>query len=81
MVKTIKQEIMDQFPELTEQDFSSHESDLYVKNIPGLVKFLKETLGLTSSFFRDQVTKKIWVEIPFMNDLWWDQKYSKKKTP
>jgi len=72
--KTLKAVIQKEFPELTDQYFDAHESDLYVQWVPGLRHFLRHNLGLPSiQTFMDDIDGLAWLDIAFMNDNFWDR--------
>lgn len=71
-MKTLKAQILEQFPTAV---FSRHETDLYVKDIPGLREWLKENYEFYSNVkpFISQLDKTTWLDIPFAA---WDEKYT-----
>ena len=52
----------------------SHESDLYVKDTPEVRKIIAANPQSWSfSRFRHQVTKEMWLDLPFAFDPWWEK--------
>ena len=70
----IRQELITNF-HLTDDNFGYHESDLYVKYSPEVYKWLNENLEHPKNmeFFINQIDKKRWIDIPFMNDSFWEK--------
>lgn len=60
---------------LTDADFDSHESDLYVINTPAVRAYLKANYDRWSNctFFVSRVTGKGMIDIPFANDDFWEK--------
>jgi len=62
------------FPELTDADFDYHESDLYVRVIPGLISFVKVQGSLiVCSTFTNQRNGQLWLDIMFGNGRFWQK--------
>lgn len=63
---------------LTEADFDVHESDLYVRNKPGVRAWLKENYKhyeIVSGFIGvDKWAGEFILDIPFANGDYWDKK-------
>jgi len=70
----LKDEIKKAFPKLTEEDFSSHETDLYVRYSPELFEWLKENYDFFENIekFKSQIDGDQWLDIPFAA---WEEKY------
>lgn len=70
----LKQAIKERFG-LSDKDFSSWQSDLYVRAVPGLREFLNEVLEHPKNVtgFKCQVEGDIWFDIPFHNDEYWER--------
>ena len=60
---------------LTEQDFFTHESDLYVVARPEVVSYLKANYKYWSNctYFKCQVTGRQMIDIPFANENFWNK--------
>ena len=71
--KSIKAALIEQFPGLTDDDFGTYESDLYVRNYPGIAKFVRSK-GITFSHFISQIDKKSWLDLSFQNEAFWIEK-------
>ena len=73
---TLKERIKAAFPDMTSEMFDRHETDLYVKEVPGLVGWLKKNYEFYSNIqrFTNQIDKTPWIDIPFAA---WDEKYKK----
>lgn len=71
---TLKELIMSAFPAMTPEQFDRHETDLYVKNVPGLRKWLKENYKFYGNIlpFISQIDRTEWLDIPFAA---WSEKY------
>jgi len=79
MSKSLKESLKESFPNLKEEDFSTHYSDLYVVNYPGISNWLKNN-KIGFSFFESQQGSnwngagKKCIDIPFKNDDFWKEK-------
>lgn len=58
---------------LAETDFDTHQSDLYVRELPRVRKWLKDHYphycNVTS--FVSQIDNKVWLDVPFANEDFW----------
>lgn len=72
---TLREKLTAQF-NLTDADFGTHASDLYVRCVPGMLDFLKAA-GLPHSTFIDNIDGVLWVEIPFQNAEFWNKASAK----
>lgn len=68
---TLKQRILSAFPNA---EFSRHETDLYVKDFPGLRDWLKTNYLFHTDVqpFRSAIDGSLWLDIPFAA---WNEKY------
>ena len=69
----MKDKLKELFPHLTDADFDTYESDLYVRYSPEIAQFLKDE-KMKFSRFVSQTEKDQWIDIPFMNDTFWKNK-------
>lgn len=69
--KTLKERIKEVFPDAK---FDRHETDLYIKVIPGMWKWLKENYEFSSICrpFISAIDGTQWIDAPFAA---WDEKY------
>jgi hypothetical protein len=65
-MKTLKEQLREEC-NLTEDDFGSHASDLYVKHSEAVEKWLKSNYEFYKSCvkFRSQIDRELWFDIPF----------------
>lgn len=69
----IKQAITEKFGHTADM-FDTHESDLYVKNVPGLIQWLKKTYpdSARPEPFQSAIDGSPWLDLPFQNpDFSW----------
>ena len=52
-------------------EHDSHESDLYVRCVPGVTDLIKES-GWRYRYFRDAEKGELWVEVPFAYTPFWE---------
>jgi len=71
--KSIKATIRENFPHLTDDDFDTHESDLYVRSYPGIAKLIRSK-GIRFDYFISQIDKQAWLNLPFQNEMFWKRK-------
>jgi len=69
----MKKELQIQFPHLTDDDFDTHESDLYVRDYPGIAKYVRSK-GIKCTVFISQIDKRQWLDLPFQNEEFWERK-------
>lgn len=71
--KSLKERIKEVFPNA---EFDRHETDLYVKVVPGLMEWLRANYIHHSNIqhFISQIDKTPWLDIPFAA---WGEKYKK----
>lgn len=71
----VKLELIRRF-NLTPSDFDSHESDLYVRYHPEIYTWLKENYiyWQNITFFISPISNTQWMEIPFANNVWWENR-------
>ena len=71
----MKQRLQELF-QLTEKDFGTHESDLYVKWTPQVWDYLKTCYKFFSNCktFKNQIDGETWIDIPFANDQFWTKR-------
>jgi hypothetical protein len=57
-------------------DFDSHESDLYVRHSTQVMNWLVRNYEYYYNlrFFTSPIDNKIWIEIPFANMQWWENR-------
>jgi len=72
----VKQELLDAGLGLTEEDFDSHESDLYVRCKHGVRLWLRENYEFYRSVrsFVSQIDTQLWLDIPFAHEAHWEAK-------
>lgn len=72
----IKQALIKEFNLHPTDDFDSHESDLYVRNTSGIMNWLVKNYEYYYNirFFTSAIDGKVWLEIPFANTIWWDNR-------
>lgn len=70
---TLKEQIIKAFPNA---EFGRHETDLYVKVLPGLIEWLKVNYEHFTNIqrFTSQIDKTQWLDIPFAA---WNEKYKR----
>lgn len=69
----IKQAIIEKFGH-TEDMFSTHESDLYVKDVPGLRDWIKSNNpSIRPEPFRSAIDGSAWLDLPFQNSKFWSK--------
>lgn len=51
----------------------NHESDLYVQDSPEAVEAVRAT-GHSFSRFLNKIDGKVWLDIPFAYDPWWEDR-------
>jgi hypothetical protein len=56
-------------------EIENHCSDLYVHFTPEVLKRVKAS-GLKFSLFTNLIDKRLWIEVPFAYDPWWDRRRS-----
>lgn len=64
------------------EDIDHHESDLYVRWTNASEKVLEECgkgSGLWVESFRDQITGKLWFDIPFAYTPFWEERARKQE--
>ena len=69
----LRKELPKVFPDV---EFDNHESDLYVKVVPGLMEWLKENYQFYSNIerFTSQIDGTPWIDIPFADHQWWEKR-------
>lgn len=79
-VKTsLKNQILTAFPNMNDEDFDKHETDLYVRYSPEVDNWLKQNYEFYKNIttFKSNVDNQRWFDIPFAA---WDEKYGKKSS-
>jgi hypothetical protein len=71
--RTLKERIKEAFPNA---EFDRHETDLYIKVVPGLLDWLKVNYKFYSNIqpFTSQINGTPWLDVPFAA---WSEKYTK----
>lgn len=54
-------------------EMANHESDLYVENTPKAREILKIHGNTSWSVFVNQITKTMWIDVPFMYSPYWGE--------
>lgn len=69
--KTLKERVKEVFPEA---EFDRHETDLYIKNVPGLWDWLKSNYEhfRNCQHFNSAIDGSPWIDVPFAA---WNEKY------
>ena len=77
--KSLKDKIKEAFPAMTEEDFGRHESDLYVRVVPGLREWLRKNYSHHQNVqgFTSQIDGTPWLDIPFAA---WDERFPVKES-
>jgi hypothetical protein len=57
-------------------EMDHHESDLYVKDTPGIAKII-EGYGYRTYPFTNQIDGTTWIDIPFAYTPWWEKRVMK----
>ena len=63
----LQQQLMEAFPALTQNDFSYYATDLYVRSLPEVEKWLKENYKFPRQIepFICNINQNKWLDIPF----------------
>lgn len=67
---TLYEELLESGVELDHRD---HTSDLYVRATPKALRLIMES-GLCWSAFRSQIDGKLWIDVPFAFDPYWNRR-------
>jgi hypothetical protein len=75
--------LMSKVPDLKPEHFDSHESDLYVKFLPGvrdaILKYLPKTTAENVTSFISEIDGSQWLDMPFMNSEFWERKQGARR--